>query len=509
MLLPKTWTWSPRLLSARLLKVSEVEERLAEATAAHIDEAGRENRPQAASARHEKALHRYSDTESVDLAAHPAATTRRTPCERAAAQSGEGARRRSRRCKDADAAAPALPAPAAQTAEVADRPASLGKRRAGTLRSCRVCVAVCSQELEKEHGVEYRDLSEAVGGRAKEAHDALQETQTLREEMDKLCAKLKERQSSEQRATEAEEQRIRETVREQEEERAKELAEQERETDRLAEREREIEKEIEKLQKQRKKFESYPSEAKGTRPRDGWDRDEEDRKRRSEWRTEEENGKDKEPHSSEQEIQAKQEREEEERRRKDQLLAKMREIDMRAQAQDSGLIHNETGSTHMPLQNQNTSIFSFTESQEYVSTPKTGNRGGALRSQNTTQDLDLTFGSYAPSFGKPAPRAGVGQRSPVDQPSGDKNGGMDLSGLAKEKKSNLMQQLFGSASLSAPHESPSKMELLSSPESSSRGRRRDAETTSRLKRTTLHVSESGPAVRAITTLEDDIEEVIL
>lgn len=58
-------------------------------------------------------------------------------------------------------------------------------------------------------------------------------------------------------------------MREQEEERAKEMAERERETDRLAERGREIEKEIEKLQRQRKKLEFDPSEAKGTRPRDG------------------------------------------------------------------------------------------------------------------------------------------------------------------------------------------------------------------------------------------------
>lgn len=245
----------------------------------------------------------------------------------------------------------------------------------------------------------------------------------------------------------------------------------------------------------------------------GWDQDEEDKKKRSEWQTQEEKGKDKEPHLNEQEIQANQERAEEERRHKDQLLAKMHEIDMQAQTQDSDFFHDETGNTHNPPPNQNTSIFSFTEPHEYLNTLKPGKGGGALRSQKTNQDLDLTFGSYAPSFGKPAPRAVLGRRSPsqsVDQLSGDENGGMDLSGLAKEKKSNLMQQLFGSAPLSALRESPSKTELLSSPSTkSSSGRRRDAETPNRLKRTTLHVSESGPAVRAITTLDDDIEEVTL
>lgn len=242
----------------------------------------------------------------------------------------------------------------------------------------------------------------------------------------------------------------------------------------------------------------------------GWDRDEEDRKKRNEWQTEEGKGKDKEPLLSEQEIQANQECAEEERRRKDQLLAKMREIDMQAQAQD--FFHDQAGSTRTPPQSQNTSIFSFTE-PEYLSTHKTAKRGGALKSQKTNQDFDLTFGSYAPSFGKPAPRAGLGHWSPsqsVDQLSGDENGMMDLSGPAKEKKSNLMQQLFGSAALSAQRDSPSKMELLNSPGTkSSGGRRREAETPNRLKKTTLHVSESGPGVRAITALDDDIEEVTL
>lgn len=245
----------------------------------------------------------------------------------------------------------------------------------------------------------------------------------------------------------------------------------------------------------------------------GWDRDEEDRKRQSEWRTEEEKGKGKEPSLSEQEIQANRERAEEERRRKDLLLAKMHEIDMQAHAQDSSFFRDETGSVHTPPRNQNTSIFSFTEPHEYLSTPKTGERSGALRSQKTNQDLDLTFGSYAPSFGKPSSRTGLGRHSPiqsVDRLSGDENGGMDLSGLAKEKKSNLMEQLFGSATSSAPRDSPSKMELLSSPSTkSSSGCRREVETPERPKWTTLHVSESGPAVRAITTLDDDIEEVTL
>ncbi|GAA6089949.1 lebercilin [Tachysurus ichikawai] len=53
----------------------------------------------------------------------------------------------------------------------------------------------------------------------------------------------------------------------------------------------------------------------------------------------------------------------------------MREIDMGAQAQDSSFFHEEKESTCTPPRNEN------------------------------NQDLDLTFGSYVPSIGKPAPRA--------------------------------------------------------------------------------------------------------
>ncbi|KAG7323711.1 hypothetical protein KOW79_013413 [Hemibagrus wyckioides] len=626
-----------RLLSARLLKISELKNALAELQL-RTDELQRENRLlKQLQLRHEKALHRYSDTESEISQLISRHNNETHVLRERLRRSQEKERMAERRCTEADTQLQRCRDQLHKLQQLADDQ-RLGERDdlARKLTHAQVKVQESERkikELEKNMDLSTGSFQRQLASERKKTHDAQQETQTLREEINKLCTKLKERereldtrniyanrmlrgaskkdledstrkkggrssskavqtedgmlsldfpspplaitngsefscddqaddylslkeqQSSDQRQMGAGAQRIQETAREQEEVIARGMAmeDQGREKDRVRERESKSENEKGKVPKQRMNFESELSEEKGTRQRDGRDRDEEDRKRRSEWQTEER--KVKEPQLSEQEIQANQERVEEDRRRKDQLLAKMREIDMQAQVQDSRFFHDETerdrnppqehveeerirkdqllakmreinveaqaqessffqDETRTPPRNQNTSIFSFTEPHEYLSTSKTGKRGTALRSQITNQDLDLTFGSYAPSFGKPAPRAGLGRRSPsqtVDQLSGDENGAMDLSGLAKEKKSDLLQQLFGSSVLSAPHVSPSKMELLNSPStiSSSSGRRKERETPNKLKKTTLHVSESGPAVRAITTLDDDIEEVTL
>ncbi|KAG7323709.1 hypothetical protein KOW79_013411 [Hemibagrus wyckioides] len=197
-------------------------------------------------------------------------------------------------------------------------------------------------------------------------------------------------------------------------------------------------------------------------------------------------------------IQANQEHVEEERRWKDQLLAKMRKIDMEGQAQDSIFFQDKTERARTPP--QNTSVFSFIEPHEHLSTPETGKQGTALRSLKTNQDLDLTFGSYTPSFGDRTPQRGLRRRSPRQtvELSGDENEVMDLTEHTKEKKSDLLQQLFGSSFLSASNESHNKMELLSSP---------GTKSTSGRGRGTLNISGSGPAFIVITTLDSDIEEI--
>lgn len=55
-----------------------------------------------------------------------------------------------------------------------------------------MCVAcVCFQELEKNMELSAGSFQRQLASERKKTHDALQETQILREEMDKLSAKLK------------------------------------------------------------------------------------------------------------------------------------------------------------------------------------------------------------------------------------------------------------------------------------------------------------------------------
>ncbi|XP_067301972.1 lebercilin [Pseudorasbora parva] len=222
-------------------------------------------------------------------------------------------------------------------------------------------------------------------------------------------------------------------------------------------------------------------------------------------------------------IKANQECAEEERQRKEQLLLKMQEIDMQTQGQDSDFFSDDTGSVRSPprlseKRNHN-GIFKFTEAEE--NTFGSGRRGGGHRAQAPSEDLDLAFGSYAPSFGKSAPRTGLGTRNTNHSPR-EPDEGLDLSGLVKEKKSNLMQQLFGATPALASSDPSSKMEILNSPLTTQfpsgpvSGRRRDSDSPNGLNisslpnnRSTLQVSESRPTVRAITSFDDDIEEVTL
>ncbi|KAL2082420.1 hypothetical protein ACEWY4_022238 [Coilia grayii] len=264
---------------------------------------------------------------------------------------------------------------------------------------------------------------------------------------------------------------------------------------------------------------------------------------------------------------ANQQRAEEESRQKQQLLAKMREIDQQAQGGDPDRFFSDpagepasearSSSRVSEPRNQNASIFSFTEPAESVSLwggPEpagggegaTGARkgvGGALRgSQKPSEEDSLLFGGYAPSFGRPAQRASLTSSSstsftsstsasrtrPEIGPKPVLDAGLDL-GMVKERKSNLLQQLFGSAadpaspSASSSSTAPSKMEVLSATHASqpdtsatATGRRRDTEVSPSNSgrtfpgtRNTLHVTESRPAVRAIASFDDDIEELTL
>ncbi|XP_065141568.1 lebercilin [Paramisgurnus dabryanus] len=342
---------------------------------------------------------------------------------------------------------------------------------------------------------------------------------------------LKDQQGRDQGLRDTKDWKIQELWREREKEREMETAmeqarEKEKEKDILHDRESEtglrLDQQPSSLEKNSKAF------------RDGIHKGEEDwRIGLSSSRKEEESRKqheleEKEHQARNQEIQAAdQEGAEEERQRKEQLLAKMHEIDMQTQGQDSDFFSDDTGSVRSPprsSEQQNQSgTFKLTDPEE-PSTFGSGRRGAGIRAQRPSEDLDLAFGSYAPSFGKSAPRAGIGPRN-TNQNSNTlspRNEELDLGGVVKERKSNLMQQLFGSSTTPHSSEASRKMEVLSPPVTSQlasgapSGRRRDTDTPTVLNiksltnnRSALQVSESRPAVRAITSFDDDIEEVTL
>lgn len=206
-----------------------------------------------------------------------------------------------------------------------------------------------------------------------------------------------------------------------------------------------------------------------------------------------------------QEIQANLAQAEEQRKRKEQLLAKMREVDMQT------LEESRSFPPHVSkLHNESPSIFSFTEAHEKTSTPVVGKRNSATKPQNSNVDFDLTFGSYAPSFGTPSPRSGLGPLGPGPTLTGPGHGGLDEE--VKERKSLLMQQLFGSTAPLTELESTILSSSSTKPKSGALGgRKRDTETPVRQSspgKLTLH-SHSDLAFKAPKFFDEDIEELEL
>ncbi|XP_041720833.1 lebercilin [Coregonus clupeaformis] len=326
------------------------------------------------------------------------------------------------------------------------------------------------------------------------------------------------------------------------------------------ERARELEKERarEKEQKQRIDRELDTLEEKTKRLRDGWEKEEEESKRRIQ--KEEENRKrrgqvQEEVERRNQAALASQEVAEAERRRKEQLLAKLREIDKQNDPLFSEVDpeppESSSGSTarsprrFSEPRNQNPSIFSFTEPEETgglrggAESREGGRsgRGGAesglgpgvgigtgrrgVRAQNSSEDL--AFGSYAPSFGRPAPRGGTGFPTPpppsaLDALLGQSEREKERGGLGseKERKSILLQQLFGPPSSPSPISDSNPDVLFSPPTSTLTGPRNCREGFFPFEPkspapflSSLHVTESRPTVRAIASFDDDIEELTL
>ncbi|TDH00342.1 hypothetical protein EPR50_G00187540 [Perca flavescens] len=341
-----------------------------------------------------------------------------------------------------------------------------------------------------------------------------------------------------------------------------------REKDRDKEEElvKEKDKELEREEKRQLKEELNVLEEKAKRLRDGWEKtkEEEDRKRTSSLLNQEEENNRKRGHVQEevqrwnQEVLANQQAAAEARRKKEQLLAKMREIDGQDnRTQDTMFAESSpskaTSNYSSPQQrNLNSSIFNHTESEDSASLRAGAGSGeggrrrsdmeggaaatGVARRAPRTQisSDDLAFGSYAPSFGRSASRGSSG--FPPPPPKEDRDSALEAIGVfrgvetekeketergsGKERKSSLMQQLFGALATPAcdSASTSNKMEVLNSPPTTNgvRSRREGllsfnsgSSTPPASSLNTLHVAESRPAIRAITSFDDDIEELTL
>ncbi|XP_061126225.1 lebercilin isoform X2 [Syngnathus typhle] len=179
------------------------------------------------------------------------------------------------------------------------------------------------------------------------------------------------------------------------------------------------------------------------------------------------------------------------RRRKDQLLAKMREIDL--QNKDKRKPAN---------------VDSSESNAATAETPSSGRRRSLC---SIRSDEDLVFGSCVASLGgKP--------RQNAARDNGDHAleaiGIFSLKGTEeKSKKSALMQQLFGS--LAAPSGDGRTAELLDDMTGGGAARG-GSRATGRLgfgatpaSTSARHVVDSRPAVRVIPSFDDDIEELTL
>ncbi|TNN82563.1 Lebercilin [Liparis tanakae] len=241
---------------------------------------------------------------------------------------------------------------------------------------------------------------------------------------------------------------------------------------------------------------------------------------------------------------------EEAHRKKQQLLAKMREIDRQEHGAQDPVFEPSPSELHqapsnqpsprLPEQrNQNSHVSNLTETEESAGRRSVSGDGGRRRSgfgkrapRTQIPTDDMAFGSYAPSFGHPASRGSSG--FPPPPPKEDRESALEAIGVfslrgveterekeaGKEKKSSLMQQLFGA--LAAPVgdavSASNNTGVLTSPPTTNgvRSRREGllsfnsgSSTPPSSSLNTLHVTDSRPAVRAIASFDDDIEELTL
>ncbi|XP_070567492.1 lebercilin-like isoform X7 [Ptychodera flava] len=206
---------------------------------------------------------------------------------------------------------------------------------------------------------------------------------------------------------------------------------QESDEQRKREEEERLEMEKKKQERERREREQRDRELQERREREERERREREERERKE--REEAERRERERQELEEKEQAEKAKVDEERRKKDLLLAKMREIDAGKDRSPSGSA--KTHKQYMfsdPIENLHNGVPSH---------PTDGSHSGKKKKPVEEND-DLEFGSYAPSFGRRAEKT-------KPKPKGDWLQFMDDSGTPErknsppEKKSELMSNLFG------------------------------------------------------------------
>ncbi|NXL31842.1 LCA5 protein, partial [Glaucidium brasilianum] len=222
----------------------------------------------------------------------------------------------------------------------------------------------------------------------------------------------------------------------------------------------------------------------------------------------------------------------EERRKKEFLLAKMQEIDretqnvMNMKLASQAPLTNTARKSHSMEKKEKTNQFFEIPGKVTNGFPVDDSRDDASRAlgqkQRNLRTLDLSseiaFGSYVPSFGK-----GSGRQSWLTQKSDNVEENVTENAdfnNKKEKKSNLMEQLFGSSAstifLSKNNDTTpfdidwdSSNSLLVDKTSKVKEDSELFGEVRNLSRHRLQHTTSKPGVKTLGSLEDDIEEVIL
>ncbi|XP_041108374.1 lebercilin isoform X2 [Polyodon spathula] len=289
------------------------------------------------------------------------------------------------------------------------------------------------------------------------------------------------------------------------------------------------EREKEREEKLRRDQEQHALEDKAKRLREEWEREEMERKRRENelYQQQQEERVRKLTDQEQQSL-------EEERRKKDLLLARMREVDLETQGTNIFSDLSSTKPATHSQADQTQKILKFSESVNNLHSgiPSQGSSdsikkldsSGRRAIKTVDSSEDLTFGSYAPSFGKTSGRTGLSSKKSESPEVKDKDN-FDTT-FGNNKKSNLMQQLFGASSnadiptleilnLPAPSKTSQDTGGAFPWEKSSPAKKKDNYTFFNVGKTPSanmgqpHIAADRPAIRAINSLEDEIEELIL